>query len=315
MNTQPTPPVPSPAPAPPRSATVRQIIALALVLGITVATIAYLMLTSRNDNREIRLGERVLNTQPDGVDELNTGQVIDTTENNDVSVKEGYRYKVLIDDMTREGTAGIARIGSLPVYISGAVKGDIDVIQVTSVRGTSANAELVERLVRAVPAATVSPVLSEESAMPETLIDITATNEALPVMGMTYRGTVTDTGSKGDGIVKVGGKVVFVSGADKGETVEFRITAQNDRFDTAELLRKKSASSEKPDTAEDILEGNEYVVTVTEKDRKDPENNGVARINGLVVFIPGTQPGDKVRIRVSDRSPRFARAVVLEKLQ
>ncbi|MBW7934808.1 MAG: hypothetical protein H3C62_14605, partial [Gemmatimonadaceae bacterium] len=39
--------------------------------------------------------------------------------------------------------------------------------------------------------------------------------------------------------------------------------------------------------------------------------DGVARHNGLVVFVPRTAPGDRVRVRVQAKG-RFARGTVLE---
>ncbi|WP_134671088.1 SAM-dependent methyltransferase [Halorussus marinus] len=46
---------------------------------------------------------------------------------------------------------------------------------------------------------------------------------------------IVDTGSEGDGIAKVEGFTLFVSGADEGETVEVRITEIKPRFGFAEL--------------------------------------------------------------------------------
>ena len=48
----------------------------------------------------------------------------------------------------------------------------------------------------------------------------------------------------------------------------------------------------------------------------------VCAVAGLVIAAttvpteieqPGTQPGDRVRIRITERAPRFAKAVILEK--
>jgi len=42
--------------------------------------------------------------------------------------------------------------------------------------------------------------------------------------------------------------------------------------------------------------------------------DGVARADGLAVFVPRSAPGDRVRARVTDSRPRFARAEIVEVL-
>ncbi|MCS7365783.1 MAG: TRAM domain-containing protein [archaeon GB-1867-035] len=39
---------------------------------------------------------------------------------------------------------------------------------------------------------------------------------------------------------------------------------------------------------------------------------GVARIQGYVIFIPNTKPGDKVRIRITSIKPSFATGEVIK---
>jgi predicted RNA-binding protein with TRAM domain len=58
--------------------------------------------------------------------------------------------------------------------------------------------------------------------------------------------------------------------------------------------------------------GKEYEVDVQETSRR---GEGIARIQGLVTFIPNTKPGDHVRIRVTRISRRFAEAEVVEKVE
>src|SRR5215813_13248681 len=41
---------------------------------------------------------------------------------------------------------------------------------------------------------------------------------------------------------------------------------------------------------------------------------GVARVEGFVLFVPGTVPGDRVRIRIRSRRPAFAEADAVELL-
>ena len=54
--------------------------------------------------------------------------------------------------------------------------------------------------------------------------------------------------------------------------------------------------------------GKEYDVEIQETSRR---GEGIARIEGLVVFVPNTKPGDKVRIKVTNISRRFAEAEVI----
>ncbi len=56
--------------------------------------------------------------------------------------------------------------------------------------------------------------------------------------------------------------------------------------------------------------GKEYEVDVQETSRR---GEGIARIQGLVTFIPNTKPGDHVKIRITRISRRFAEAEVVEK--
>jgi len=56
--------------------------------------------------------------------------------------------------------------------------------------------------------------------------------------------------------------------------------------------------------------GKEYDVEIQETSRR---GEGIARIKGLVVFVPNTKPGDKVKIRVTRISRRFCEAEVVGK--
>lgn len=56
--------------------------------------------------------------------------------------------------------------------------------------------------------------------------------------------------------------------------------------------------------------GKEYEVDISETSRR---GEGIARIQGLVTFIPNTKPGDHVKIRITRISRRFAEAEVVEK--
>ncbi len=55
--------------------------------------------------------------------------------------------------------------------------------------------------------------------------------------------------------------------------------------------------------------GKEYEVDIQETSRR---GKGIARIKGLVTFIPNTKPGDHVKMRITRISRRFAEAEVVQ---
>ncbi len=58
--------------------------------------------------------------------------------------------------------------------------------------------------------------------------------------------------------------------------------------------------------------GEEYDVEIEETSRR---GEGIARIKGLVTFVPDTKPGDKVRIKITRISRRFAEGEVVGKAE
>lgn len=54
--------------------------------------------------------------------------------------------------------------------------------------------------------------------------------------------------------------------------------------------------------------GKEYDVEVREVSRR---GDGVARIQGLVTFIPNAKPGDKVRVKITRIGRKFAEAEIV----
>jgi predicted RNA-binding protein with TRAM domain len=58
--------------------------------------------------------------------------------------------------------------------------------------------------------------------------------------------------------------------------------------------------------------GKEYEVDIQETSRR---GEGIARIKGLVTFIPNTKPGDHVKIRITRISRRFAEAEVVKETE
>ncbi len=64
------------------------------------------------------------------------------------------------------------------------------------------------------------------------------------------------------------------------------------------------SSREKP-----VKVGEELDVTVSEVSRR---GDGVARIQGFVIFIPNAKQGTQVKIRIKEIRPNFATAEVIE---
>ncbi len=62
-------------------------------------------------------------------------------------------------------------------------------------------------------------------------------------------------------------------------------------------------------SAKPVEEGKEYEVDVKEISRR---GEGIARVEGFVVFVPNTKVGDRVKIRVTKITARFASAIVAQ---
>jgi predicted RNA-binding protein with TRAM domain len=71
-----------------------------------------------------------------------------------------------------------------------------------------------------------------------------------------------------------------------------------------EVKRMSDRSFHKP-----VEEGKEYEVEIKETSRR---GDGVARIEGFVVFVPQTKPGDKVKVKINTVGPRFATGEVVQ---
>jgi predicted RNA-binding protein with TRAM domain len=54
--------------------------------------------------------------------------------------------------------------------------------------------------------------------------------------------------------------------------------------------------------------GKEYDVTISETSRR---GDGVAKIDGFVIFVTGGKQGEKTRIKVTQVGPRFANATIV----
>ncbi|MBM3897715.1 MAG: TRAM domain-containing protein [Thaumarchaeota archaeon] len=62
-------------------------------------------------------------------------------------------------------------------------------------------------------------------------------------------------------------------------------------------------------TPKPVEVGKEYDVTITETSRR---GDGVAKIDGFVIFVAGGKRDEKTRIKVTQVGPRFANATKVE---
>ena len=61
-----------------------------------------------------------------------------------------------------------------------------------------------------------------------------------------------------------------------------------------------------------VVAGAEMDVTISERSEKFPDTEGIAKIDGLIVFVNGaTNVGDTVRVRITARRERMAFADVI----
>ncbi len=301
------------------------LIVLLLLVVAALAVVTWLYMSQGPAGREVVV--ELVSEQPVAEPEVYTSEILDAMADSSLQAQAGHRYKVQITDESREGASGVTRIGGLVTFVPDARVGEILVVEVTRIRRSTADATIVSRLGMAdvVPPSRPSRPMSRETTPPM--------HDSPLRVGQVYSGTVEDLGRDGDGIVRVEGKVVFVPNAPMGETVTFRIVDDLRRFARGERMSDEDAvlatqpapmaaasaiEDEEPWSAaaarvEDIVVGRRFDVTIAEQDRNNPDQDGVAHIDGLVVFVPGSQPGDQVRIRITDRARRFARAEVVER--
>jgi predicted RNA-binding protein with TRAM domain len=79
---------------------------------------------------------------------------------------------------------------------------------------------------------------------------------------------------------------------------------QGDPHRYGDRSRSPASSNPKP-----VELGKEYEVDVKELSRR---GEGIARIDGFVVFVPNTKAGDHVKVKISKISERFASAEIAQ---
>jgi 23S rRNA (uridine2552-2'-O)-methyltransferase len=114
-------------------------------------------------------------------------------------------------------------------------------------------------------------------------------------------------GADGDFVVKVfQGRDVEDLRADLEETFTYVRTMSPDasRDESSEVYLVGKGFLTAP-----VASGDELEVTIEDVGSK---GDGIAKVEGFTVFVPGTEAGDTVTVRVEDVKPRFAFASVVE---
>lgn len=298
--------------------------ALLMVSVAAVGGVAALAYGARPGGDEVRV--RVMAPEEISALDLNLGGVVDAARTPGVRPQIGRRYLVHLSSEAREGADAIARIGGMIAFVSGGRAGETRVVEVTAVKTTTAEAVVVAEAAKPVEAAAPAEEKPEVPAV------------------QVYTGIVEGVGSRGDGRLKIDGIVVYVPGTTKGDRIVFEIVRRNERFGTGKLVGKLEAAAAVPaaeatppmaaaadesaasvtnapapavptpavpDAGGPPKEGEERTVTIEEKARRNPDQDGVVRLGGMVVIVPGTQPGQTVKIRITSVRERVSFAEVV----
>ena len=253
-----------------------------------------------------------------GAAAINTGEVIDATGAAGYGIvpRLGYRYQVFVEDESDDRSSGIAKIGGLATFIPDARRGQTAIVDVTRVRERVVDAVLVK-------------VLSQIDLPPKAPRVAYVPPAGDPVVaGAEMDVIIAEASSKNpetEGVARIGGLVVFVNGVPTiGERVNVRITERRERLAFAEPTGKPAGTEPLPeivparapraayvprpgDSAAHVVPGAEMDVIIAEESAKNPGQEGIAKIGGLVVAVKGaTTVGERVNIRIVERMERIA---------
>jgi predicted RNA-binding protein with TRAM domain len=225
-------------------------------------------------------------------------------------------------------TEGVARIGGLVVFVNGVpTLGERVNVRIVERRERLAFAEPTGKPAGTGPLPEIAP--SRPARAPRAAYAPPAGDPV--VAGAELDVVIAEESEKNpglEGIAKVGGLVVAVKGATTvGERVNVRIVDRKERIAFAEPTGKPAGTGPLPeiaprrparapraaqaprggDSAPHVVPGAVISATIVEPSNKNPETEGVARIDGLVVFVKGaTVPGQTVNVRIASRNPRAA---------
>lgn len=242
---------------------------------------------------------------------INTGEVIDATDPKAFIVPQvGYRYKVFISDESEDRASGVARLGGRVTFIPNGRRGQTAVVDLTRIG---------ERVYEAVLVKVLSEVEMPPKAPPAPFAPRPGDPTAGIIAGAELDVVISEASSKNpetEGVAKVHGLVIFVNGVTQiGERVNVRIVERRERLAFAEPTGKPAGpapepvrrTSFQPRPGDRVIPGAEMDVVITEASAKNPDTEGVARVNGLVVFVQGaTTIGERLNVRIVERGGRAA---------
>lgn len=319
----------TPESAAPRQLPVSRLLALLAITVAATAAVVYFAVRSGDASTESVVS--VMDTREVAAQHINTMEVIDAQGRSDIVPELGRRYRVRIDSESREGASCIAKIGRMITFVDNVKPGDVVVVELTRLKKTTAEAVVVQAAERASGGLLVPSASAAETTAPA----VAPASTALAEPSQIYTGVVVFVGKFGDGLVKLGEQSVYVAGAQKGDRIAFEVVEKRERAWTGRLVAKLAndpaaapssvstapAAAPRPATpradltkAEHVQPGKEYEVTITDKERTQPDKDGMVRIDGLVTIVPGTQPGDRVKVRITERRPTLAKSEVVERL-
>ncbi len=242
----------------------------------------------------------------------------------------GAEMDVIITEASEKNptTEGVAKIGGLVVFVNGATTiGERVNIRITDRR---------ERMAFAMPSGKPAgtdplPVETAPVRAPRYAAYVPPVGDptAHVIPGAEMDVIITEASEKNpaiEGVAKIGGLVVFVNGATTiGERVNVRIIERRERIAFAmpsgkpagtDPLPEIAASAPRPprnyvpgpgDSAPHVVPGAVIATTIAEPSEKNPATEGVAKIDGFVIFVKGaTTVGQAVNVRITERSRTIA---------
>lgn len=156
------------------------------------------------------------------------------------------------------------------------------------------------------------------------VIDAIENRDVTAAEGQRYKVQVVDEAREGaSGIARIGGLVTFVPNTRRGDVVIIEIARLKRSTADAILIEKLESGrpvaeradrpareDRRPVMASGGMVGKTFKATITDTGR---EGDGVAHVNGKVVFVAGAVKGEHVEFIITDDLERFARAEVVSK--
>lgn len=132
-----------------------------------------------------------------------------------------------------------------------------------------------------------------------------------PGTNRVYEGIVEGLGSRGDGRIRLHDRSIYIPGAQDGHRVKFVITEDRGGHSVGELRWQSPepvADNTGNDPREDLT-GRSMTAVVTDRGK---QGDGKIVVNGKPIYIPDTQPGQKVTFVITEDLGHSATARVVD---